>query len=93
MDFDGNSLGEKSFGEKFQANLGNDDMRNESRLSVDVNPDFEEELIGETILVKMFPVDRAIDYFLNTISIEPINEKLSRVLNNFFKRIYQKIKG
>ncbi|MEL4455474.1 GumC family protein [Lutimonas vermicola] len=80
-DFDGNSVSGKLFGEKFQANLGNDDFINESRISIDLNPNFEGELIGETIIVKMFPVDRAVDYFMTNISIKPINEKLSRVLN------------
>ncbi len=80
-DFDGNSLSEKPFGEKFQANLGNDDFRNEGRISIGLNPDYDKELVGESVLVKIFPVNRAIDYFLTTISIKPINEKLSRVLN------------
>ncbi|MDN3643393.1 polysaccharide biosynthesis tyrosine autokinase [Lutimonas halocynthiae] len=81
VDFDDNSLTEKTFKEKFQANLGNDDFSNESRISINLNPDYDNELIGETVLVKMFPVDRAIDYFMTTIGIKPINEKLSRVLN------------
>ena len=78
--FDDISLGAKSFGKDFQADLGNEDFSNKMTISIDRLDSFNNDLIGETIIVKIFPVNKVVDYYLENVDIEPINEKLSKVL-------------
>ncbi len=80
IDYFDTSLGAKSFGKKFKADLGNDDISNVTNLSMDIVGDFDSDLIGETIIVKIYAINRAIDYYMDNVSIEPVNEKLSKVL-------------
>ncbi len=80
IDFDGRSLGNKSFGEYFHADLGNEDRTNKGRISVELNDNFKDDLIGRKILVKIIPVNHVVTIYLKRVVIEPVNEKISNVL-------------
>jgi len=79
-DFDDRSLGEKSFGKFFHADLGNEKLSNKGRVSVELNGDLADDLIGREILVKIIPVNLLVTYYLEKIVIETVNDKISNVL-------------
>ena len=78
--FDDKSLGTKSFGEYFYADLGNEDFTNRQRISIERNENFKDDLIGEKILVKITPLNYVVTNYLERIIIEPVNDKISNVL-------------
>ncbi|MCF6296586.1 MAG: polysaccharide biosynthesis tyrosine autokinase [Flavobacteriaceae bacterium] len=80
IDFDKVSIGNKIFGKDFKANLGNEEMSNNRLISIELNKNFDTNIIGETILVKISPIKSIVTDYMERIAIEPVNEKLSKVL-------------
>jgi len=80
IDFDGYSIENKTFGTDFQANLGNEYLPNKQFISIDLNDNFNEDIIGKTIFVTISPKTSIVSGYMNRVKIEPINEKLSKVL-------------
>jgi len=78
--FDETSIGVKSFGKAFQANLGNEYSSNKIELIINLSNNFNNKFIGKTIIIKVHPINKVTDYYLNNVVIEPINEKNSKVL-------------
>jgi len=78
--FDDVSLGTKSFGKVFRAELGNDLISMKENISIELNPNFGKNLIDKTVVINKFPVSRVANNYLRRLDIEPINEKLSKVL-------------
>lgn len=85
FDFDDNFLGVFAFGEKLYANLGNEEKLDERTIRIVSNPDFEEELIGERIKVKVSTVSGTADYLLAGLSLEPVDQRFSKVLKMSIK--------
>jgi len=79
IDFDDRSLGFQSFGKSFQADLGNDKFSNKRKISIDLNENFGEELVGKRIFVTVSPLENVVDDFNDRMIIEPLDDK-SRVL-------------
>ena len=69
IDFDDESLGTKSFGEYFQANLGNKNSANKGQISIDLNNNFNDDLIGQTIIVKITPVNNLVTDLLRELKL------------------------
>jgi len=78
--FDERSLGNKTFGEYFHADLGNEDYSNKGRISIELNDNFKDDIIGRKILVRIIPVNHVVTIYLKSVVIEPVNEKISNVL-------------
>lgn len=80
FDFNDNSLGIKSFGEEFVADLGNEDRSDKRSISINFNKDFGRELSGEKILVEIRPLEAVVDMYNETnLIVEPLDDR-SRVL-------------
>ena len=88
--FDDLSLGDRSFGKDFYANLGNENRANKQLISITLNRSFNESLIGKTILVRVSPVNVVVNNYMQRLKIEPVNEKISKVL---ILSIEEKVKG
>jgi len=80
FDFDKNSLGVYSFGEGFQAELGNKNQSIKRIISVNINENFTKDLVGKSIIVSILPFNYVTDIYNKQMIIEPVDEK-SRVLN------------
>lgn len=81
VDFDENTIENLQFGEDFIANLGNDNKQNKRTINVELNPNYDEELLGKEINVLMSSVDGLVGNLVNRINVEPIDERLSKVLS------------
>lgn len=81
VDFNDKTLKNIGFGIPFEIDLGNDDISIKSSVSIDFIKGLSSAYLGEKILVKIVPVDMIIDNYMQKITVEPINEKLSRVLS------------
>ncbi len=80
FDFDDNSVGVKNFGEDFIANLGNEERADKRTISIDLNEDFDKEVVGQTVIVEIRPLDAVVDtYSENNLVVEPLDDR-SRVL-------------
>ncbi len=78
--FDDVSIGVKSFGQEFVANLGNENRTNKQQINIDLNKDFTSGLEGRTIFVTISPLDVVVNDYMERLLIEPVNEKISKVL-------------
>ena len=78
--FDDLSIGDRSFGQDFYANLGSDNRANKQLISISLNTSLSESLIGKTILIKISPVNIVVNSYMQRLRIEPVNEKMSEVL-------------
>ena len=78
--FDEISIGDKTFGKDFKVNLGNENSSNIRLISIDSNKDLIKDLIGKKIIVSINPVTSVVNSYLKTLIIEPIDERLSKVL-------------
>lgn len=74
------SIGNKPFGEDFKADLGIKDRANLQSIRIDLNENFNNNLVGKTILVTVSSINSAVNSYLSRLKIEPINERLSKVL-------------
>ncbi|MCA0931077.1 polysaccharide biosynthesis tyrosine autokinase [Lutimonas saemankumensis] len=74
------SYGSKAFGETFVAELGNEERSIRKDLVVNLNPNFGRSLVGETVIISVYPVDRVVSSYMKRLEIEPINERMSKVL-------------
>ncbi len=79
FDYDETSIGNYSFGKDFQVDLGNEHYSNKRFIRIDLNENFNRDLIGKSILVYIFPLDRVIDNYNKKMIIESVDDK-SRVL-------------
>ncbi len=79
--FDKISQGIKVFGENFKANLGSEEKTDIRIISIELNNDFTGDIINKRLLIKISPLMSIVDNYMVTMNIEPINEKLSKVLN------------
>ncbi len=80
FDSDKNSIGVFPFGQDFKVNIGNDKNPDIRIVNVVKTERFSESLIGEVISIVITPVDRVAEFYLNTIEIEPVDERLSKVI-------------
>jgi len=78
--FDEVSQGLKIFGENFEANIGNKENIDNRVISIDLNNHFTEDIVDKKILITISPIVSVIDNYLTKLNIEPINEKVSKVL-------------
>lgn len=81
IDFDKISMGVKDFNNDFKAELGNEDISDIRLIGIELNNNFNQNVIGKRILVKISSVDGTVSNYMERLNIEPINEKLSNVLN------------
>lgn len=77
---DGEVMEGKSFNQPFQANLGNKEYDDLRKVIFDRNINFNKELIGRTIHVKILPFENVVDQYMKKLTIEPVNEKMSNVI-------------
>lgn len=70
-----------SFGEFFEANLGNDNASNKQMISLELSEDFAQSIIGKSIYVRINPIDRVVSRYMDKITIEPLSDNVSQVLN------------
>ena len=80
FDFNNNSLGVKSFGEEFKANLGNDEIDDERTISIERNQSYKEDLTDQRIKVVLKPINATVNAYLAKVNIEPVNERFSKVI-------------
>ena len=80
FDFNETSIGNHLFGEYFQVDLGNEHQSKRRIISINLNENFNRNLIGKNIIVSIYPLDKVIDVYNRKMIIESVDDK-SRVLN------------
>lgn len=76
------NYGTKSFSKEFKADLGNkEDIIDKRQISIDLNKNFKGNLAGKRIKVRISPVDAVVNYYMTVLNIEPVDERVSNVLN------------
>ncbi len=84
------NYGKRHFSKEFKADLGNkEDMIDQRLISIDRNNNFLEDLKGKKIKIVISPVEVVANYFMTTLNIEPVDERLSNVLNLFIEETVQ----
>ncbi len=81
IDFDNTSMGIKFFNNDFKAELGNEDVSDLRLINIELNENFNQDIIGKRVLVKISSINSTVSGYMKRLNIEPINEKLSNVLN------------
>ncbi|MCF6224520.1 MAG: polysaccharide biosynthesis tyrosine autokinase [Flavobacteriaceae bacterium] len=78
--FDEIPIGNYEFGKDFNANLGNE-LRIDNRLvNIELNENFHKDLIGKKMFISVKPVTSLVYNYLEQVIIEPVDERLSKVL-------------
>ncbi len=75
------NYGNKQFSKEFKANLGNEEIPDQRTLSIELNKNFNEDLKGKKIRISIAPVDAVVNYFMTVLNIEPVDERMSNVVN------------
>ena len=81
IQFNDKTLGTHVYEEKIDINLGNDEVSDYQKISMHLTKDLHKELIGKTVIVKIYPISSIVDVYMNKMGIEPVNEKQSNVLS------------
>ncbi len=82
IDFSNQVQQNLEFSKFFMANLGNEEESLSRRAKIELYEGVDvHNFIGETIIVNINSIDGITNDYLERINIEPINEKLSKVLN------------
>lgn len=80
IDFSKNSIGDKRFGEVFKADLGNEDMSDIHEITIALNENFDNKLIGKKIIIQINSIEATANNYIERLVIEPIDERFSNVL-------------
>jgi len=80
FDFKDDSYGVKEFGQEFKADLGNENRSNPQTFKISRTDFFNDDLIGESIQVKVSSLSGMVSSLNNKMEILPSEEKLSKVL-------------
>jgi capsular exopolysaccharide synthesis family protein len=80
FDFKGNFIGKQRFGQDFEANLGNEFNSNKRLINIELNDNDSGNLLGKTVRVQIGSINGVVNNYLSRIVIEPVNERLSKVL-------------
>jgi capsular exopolysaccharide synthesis family protein len=80
FDFNNDSYGVKEFGQEFKADLGNENRSNPQTFKISRTDFFNDDLIGESIQVKVSSLSSTVSSLNNKMEIFPSEEKLSKVL-------------
>jgi len=78
---EGNSIGIKSFGEDFYAELGNEINSDKRKINIVLNNNFNSDITGKNIKVFISSIGRVANGFMGKLTIEPIDERMSEVIN------------
>jgi len=81
IQFNDKTLGTHVYEEKIDINLGNDEVSDYQKISMHLTKDLHKELIGKTVIVKIYPISSIVDVYMDKMGIEPVNEKQSNVLS------------
>ena len=80
------NYGKRYFSKEFKADLGNKgDVIDQRLIRIDLNNGFAEDLKGKKIKIVIRPVDAVVNSFMGALNIEPIDERVSNVLNLFIE--------
>ena len=77
---DDSSQGVKKFDEEFWIELGNEDRSIKAQIVISKNENFGQDITGENILILIRPLDMVVSSYMSKIEIEPVNERMSKVL-------------
>ena len=80
FDIEGASHGVKYFNKDFNVNLGNEKRQDKRVINIKLNEDYGKDLVGETVMTIINPINVAVSIYMEGLEIEPINEQLSNVL-------------
>ena len=78
---EGNSIGIKSFGEDFYAELGNELNSDKRKINITLNENFNSNITGKNIKVFINSIDNVVSGFMGKLTIEPVDERMSEVIN------------
>jgi len=81
IDFNEATEGIKHFDTDFRANIGNKNISDNRLLNIKLNDSFKNDLIGKRIKVIIRPISSTVNEYLEKLSIEPIDELKSKVIN------------
>lgn len=74
------SLGIKKFDQPFKVHNVSNGSVESTTIVINKNKAFSRQIIGETILVSLYPVNLTVDIYMNKLVIDLINDKVSNVL-------------
>ncbi len=77
---DGNSKGVKTFGEDFYADLGNEIISDKRKINIAFNKSFNSEIIGNSIIVFINPINHIVNNYMERLTVEPVDERMSDVI-------------
>jgi len=78
--------GKRYFSKEFKADLGNkENVIDQKLISIDLNNEFAEDLEGKKIKVTIIPIEVVVNYYMTVLNIEPVDERVSNVLNLFIE--------
>lgn len=80
IEFDDVSRGNKSFGKDFSINLGNKYKNDKREINITLNDFYNENLIGEKIIVSINALNIDVNRYMKRMIIEPIDDRLSDVV-------------
>lgn len=78
--FDDASLGENFFGKNFTADMGNLEVADKRIINIELNSNYKGELIGETIIVSINPLNNVVNNYMERLIINLVDDRMSDVL-------------
>lgn len=79
-DFKENKITDLKFDQDFDANLGNEIIDINKNVSIELNDNFSDEIIGQTIKVKINSLNGFVDNLMLKVFVEPVNSNISKVI-------------
>lgn len=80
IQFNGERINNRSFGQAFKANIGNVDRTILESIIIEYNDDYEFDLVGAKIIVRVRSIESMVNQYMSILEIEPVNERMSNVL-------------
>lgn len=77
---DDSTQGVKKFNEAFWVELGNEDRSVRAKIVISKNENFGQDISGENVIIVIRPLDLVVSSYMGKIEIEPVNERMSKVL-------------